>query len=130
MSITYQSFAATLAGLTVTGITTSLTEPPAIDTSGNYPMMFPRVPSVERGAITLASSAGLKTVTCELVIVVERDSLSTPYTKFSTTMAILDALDTALVTEMVANNVIDSWTIDPEINEYGWTLVATVEGSG
>ena len=130
MTITYAGFATTLAGLTVTGVSTKLTEPPAIDTSGNYPMMFPRVPSVERAAVALNGSAGLKTVTCELVIVIERDSLSTPYTKYAATVAMIDALDTALATEMVASNEIDGWTITPEINEYGWTIIATVEGSG
>jgi hypothetical protein len=93
-------------------------------------MMFPRVPSVERAAIALNGNPGLKSVTCELVIVVERDSMSEPYTKYAATVAMLDALDTALATEMADNNEIDGWTITPEINEYGWTIVATVEGTG
>ena len=130
VSLTYAGFSATLSGLTITGVATKYAYTPNIDTSGNYPMLFPRIPAAERAAITLTSAAGLKNVTGEIVVVIERDTLGTASSRYAETAAMVDAIDTALATEAAANHQIDSWTITPEINEYGWSLVATVEGSG
>ena len=130
MAFTYIDFVANLAGMTVSGVKKSLTYPPAIDASVQYPLMFPRLPSVNREAITLASASGLKTATAELVVVVERDALNLNETKFSTAIALIDALDSALITEQAARKEIDAWTIRPEVTDYGWSLIAIVEGSG
>ena len=130
MAITYAGFATSISGLTITGVNTKLSVPPSVDSSGNYPMSFPRIPTATREVVTFEGGAGLKSVSCELVIVIERDSLSTPVTKYAATVAMIDAIDTALATEMAANQDIVSWTITSESNEYGWVLVATVEGRG
>lgn len=127
--MTYASFVSTLAGLTVTGVKRAYTAPPTVDTSANYPIMFPRLPTASREAVSLASSAGLRSVTCDLVVVLARDVLDTSTARFATATALIDALDTALATEMAAHNQIDRWEIRPEVNEYGWSLIATVEAS-
>ena len=129
MAFTYAGFAETLASLTVTGVATKYEAPPAIDSVSNYPAMYPNLPSSERGAETLTSASGLKHATCELVVLVSRDALGTRGGNFDDTVALIDALDTALATEAAANNQIDRWTIVPEANEYGWSIVATVEAS-
>ena len=126
---TYTAFAAALASITVAGVTTYEDEPPNIETNTNFPIMYPRLPTVDREILTLGYKVGLKTASCDLVILVAHDSLGTPAVKFSTAIALLDALDAAL--ESNTSSVgIDRWTITPEITDYQWALVASVEGSG
>jgi len=77
----------------------------------------------------MSSSTGLREATAELVIVVERDTMSTNVLKFAETLALIDALDAALAAEAAANNYIDRWTITPQVTDWGWSLVTTVEAS-
>ena len=125
----YAEFAATLAALDVSGVATKYTAPPAVDSVTNYPAMFPNLPSNERASETLTSASGLKRATCELVLLVARDALGTRDGNFDAAVALIDAIDTALATEAAANHQIDNWSIVPEVNDYGWALVATVEAS-
>ena len=130
--MTYAGLVAHLAAMSVTGIaaTQRRSSPPAIDTSGNYPLSYPRLPAVNRDLLTVGPQAGLDTATVEYVIVIARDTLDVASVRFSDTLAMIDNLNAALNTEMIAHNEIVGWTIQPQITEYGWSLVATVEPTG
>ena len=128
--MTYAGLVAHLAAMTVTGVTTKLSSPPDIDTSGNYPMSYPRLPAVNRELLTVGPTMGLDTATIEYVVVIARDTIDVASKRFSDTLAMIDNLNAALNTEMTTNNEIVAWAIQPQITEYGWSLVATVEATG
>jgi len=130
--MTYAGLVANLAAMEVTGIPAGqrLSSPPAIDTSGNYPISYPRLPVANRELLTVGPRVGLNEATIEYVVVITRDTLNAASVRFSDTLTMIDRLNAALNTEMLANNEIVSWTIQPQVTEYGWSLVATVEATG
>ena len=130
MALTYGGFITNLMAMSVTGVASTSAAPPRVDASANYPQMFPRLPEGEREILTVGSTAGLTSAVVDVVVVIERDALNLSETNFDDTVTIMDALNSALVTEAAANNEIDSWSFEALQTEWGWSVVARVEGSG
>lgn len=129
MAFNTTDFVNTLAALSVTGVTRNYTEPPQQVNSTDLPCMWPMVPDAEREIISLTSGAGLLTVTCDLMILIEMELQDRNSVKFSATLAIIDALDAALAAETDAG--IDGWNISSNFDEKNnWQIIATVIGSG
>lgn len=129
MAFNTTDFVNTLAALSVTGVTRNYTEPPQQVNSTDLPCMWPMVPDAEHEIISLTSGAGLLTVTCDLMILIEMELQDRNSVKFSATLAIIDALDAALAAETDAG--IDGWNISSNFDEKNnWQIIATVIGSG
>ena len=133
MAITVTSFLASLAGLTITGVT-ELAEPPQqLNVSASGVIGFPRLPGSDAEMVTFSGADGLRGVECEYVILVNPIPLSRNSTNHADTATAMDNLHAALVVEMAANQQIDRWTMRMDIEEMGetnyWAVIATVEAS-
>lgn len=125
----YATFVAALTDLTITGVTRVHDEPPHQLNTADLPAMYPRLPEQENEVISLGGTVGLATRTCELVFLVEPAMQNTNAANFAATVALVDAIETALTGLSVGS--IDRWTIRQETATFGdtpyWALVASVE---
>ena len=130
--MTYTEYVAMLAGLTVTGVVKRYPTPPTQLNTAQLPAQWPRLPGGETQIITLTSGAGLPAMACDLVIAVEAYGQNTQPANYAKAVAVVDALNTALLTE-AADGVIDGWALRLEVDQIGdvayWVIVATVTGS-
>lgn len=130
----YADFVTGLAALNVTGVTKKVESPPVQVNTAQLPMMFVRLPTGANQTALMTGSAGLKTATCELVILVEAQQQNTTPRNFALVLTLLDAMETALQAAAAADAVIENWNIrqDMEVTSettFYWALVASVTGS-
>lgn len=129
---TIAQFVATLSGLTVSGVATTYTEPPA--QLGVLPCQYPRLPRLTGGVYLSRDRYWNSVLTGELIVVVEAVSQNRATTNFALAMTLMDNLDAALKTAFAANSGYE-WTISQEYLTFGsdkmyWALVATVTQNG
>lgn len=131
----YADFVGALGGMTVTGVTKKMTSPPRQVNTAQLPLLFPRLPRGESGAVTFTGAEGVRRVACDVVILIEAVGQSTMPTNFALALTLMDNLDAALATLATTNQNVDDWVIrqDAEALADGtqfWVLVATVRGVG
>lgn len=129
MALTIATFATNLLAMSVTGIDRTVSNPPQHINATDLPMLYPRVPGSNNGAITFGSQSGLDTVRLELVVIIQPFMLDTNAVNFTTVQTITDNLVTALKAEAISRHQIDTWEIRSESTDEYWAVVATVEGS-
>lgn len=131
--MTLTQFVAGLSALTVTGVKRKYTEPPALLNAADLPAMYPRVP--ENGATrgTLTYSHRLRSLVCELIIVVQAVKLGSNASNMTLALSLMDNLHTALVA--ASDDLgIDAWSMSMQSDQvsadsYHWLIVCRVEGS-
>jgi len=131
----YADFVTALGGMSVTGVTASATAPPRQVSTAQLPYLFPRLPVGNNSIETLASTPGIQSATCEVVVLLEAATQSTPALNFALALTMMDNLNTALTALAASGGVVDDWSIrqDVEVTSDGteyYALVATVTGSG
>jgi len=134
MAWPYATYVNNLSGMSVTGVTRKYTEPPRSLNTADLPAMWPQLPTAENSSVTLTHISGLRQASVDLIIAVEPYQQSTNNANFAATIALIDNVETALVTN-AASFDIDRWTIRQGILEITegsafWILIVTVEGSG
>lgn len=94
---TYAGFVAIVAGATITGVTTKLDYIPAAGYTGNLPLSFPRFPGGGINPETLTTCTGDgKTMTMELVVVLEPLGQGNPEPNYEATIAMMDYVEAGL----------------------------------
>ena len=130
---TYAAFVSGLAGLTISGVTRKYTEPPGTVGDADMPISYPRITSQSNETLTIGQVGGLDRGTADLVVVVERYEVNSNAANFAATMAMVDAINTAMKAAIDTLGI-DRWEIRPEDVTIGtsqcWALVVTVEASG
>jgi len=129
--MTYTSFVNALAAITVAGVKRQYTAPPSQLSSADLPAMHPQLPEHTQDVISISSNTGLFTAACELAIVIKADKQGTAAANFAECLAMLDALNSALIDNTSALNI-DRWSMRQAAVAYGdtyWTIVARVEAS-
>ena len=96
--MSYASFASTLTGITVTGVKRAYTAPPAQISTADLPALFPRLPQGNTAIDTLGRTSGLLSMTCDVVLIVEPVMQNRATANYTASLALMDALDTALRT--------------------------------
>lgn len=134
MAWPYATFVNNLAGMSVSGVTRAYTEPPRTLNTVDLPAMWPRLPEAENSVVTLTQVAGLRSATVELVIALEPYQQSTQSANFAATIAMLDAIETALVANATSFGI-DRWIVRQELTGFTetiayWSLIVSVQGSG
>lgn len=131
---TYAQWVTGLAGLSVTGVTTKVANPPQTVNDADLPLSFPRLPTGGNTVIALTGGMGLKEATAELVFVVRPLTLSSNKTEFPILLGLLDGIEAALSAAVLTWGI-DRWSVRVEDITLGdgatiyRALVATVEGS-
>ena len=132
MAITVTTFMATLAGLSITGVTEKATPPQQINVA-DLPVGYPRLPTSGAGMISFGGNDGLRSVSCDYVILIQPIPLNRNSTNHAAAATAMDNLHSALVTEMAANQQIDSWTMHMDVEGIGeieyWSVIATIDAS-
>lgn len=132
MAFSYTIFTNNLAGMTISGVTKRYTAPPSSLSTASLPASYPRFPGGNTPVITFTGVGGMVAATVELCVVMEPVRQGSNATNFTASIAMLDAIDTALRTNTTYG--IDRWTIQQEMVTEGdtsyWHIVARVEGSG
>ena len=130
---TYAAFVSGLAGLTISGVTRKYTEPPGTVGDADMPISYPRITSQSNETLTIGQVGGLDRGTADLVVVVERYEVNSNAANFAATVAMVDAINTAMKAAIDTLGI-DRWEIRPEDVTIGtsqcWALVVTVEASG
>ena len=130
---TYAAFVSGLAGLTISGVTRKYTEPPGTVGDADMPISYPRITSQNNETLTIGQVGGLDRGTADLVVVVERYEVNSNAANFAATVAMVDAINTAMKAAIDTLGI-DRWEIRPEDVTIGqsqcWALVVTVEASG
>lgn len=130
--MTFTSFVESLSEMTVAGVKRAYMSPPSQLSSADLPVMHPQLPEQTQDVITLNSSVGLFNIVCELVIVVKANQQGTAAANFSECLTLMDALNSALVSNASALNI-DRWAIRQDGVAYGetayWAIVARIEAS-
>ena len=97
MSKTIAAFVSDMAGLTVSGVTTSRAYRPEGIPAAHLPQLWLEFPKSERDtdySISCIDTGKIRTV--QIVVCIEADGQSKPATKYAATIAMQDALETAL----------------------------------
>ncbi len=133
MAFTYATFVSNIAGMTISGVSAKSAPPQQLSTA-DLPISYPRLPIADNQSVTLTHQRGLLSVAAELVVVMEPYRQGTNVANFTATVAMIDAIETAIVANASAYDI-DRWNIALQIEEYGadrpyWQLVARIEGSG
>ena len=130
--MTYTEYAAMLAGLTIAGVTKAYNAPPTQLSMAQLPAQWPRLPIGETTIATMTGTAGLPSLSCDLVVAVETYGQNTQPANYAKSLALIDALQTALTAEALGG-VVDSWNLRIDAEQIGdtayWVLVASVTGS-
>ena len=131
--MTYAEYTATLANLTISGVTKRFSQAPSQLSTAQLPAQWPRLPSGNTQVETLNGGPGLTTIDCDLVIAVEAVSQNTQPANWTKAMGLIDAMHAAIAAESVNNHVIDKWALRLAQDQIGdtvyWLIVATVTGS-
>lgn len=133
MAITVAGFVATLGSLSVSGVT-ARTSPPQQTNAADLPLGFPRIPQTGAEMSTFGGIGGLRSVSCEYVILINPIMHDTDAVNIASAIAAMDNLHTALTTEMTTNKQIDRWSMRLDEVLVGstsvyWAVIATVEAS-
>ena len=130
---TYSAFVTALAGLTVTGVTRSYTEPPTQISTAGVPAMFPRIPAGAGEVEVLSGGSEISRATAELVVAIEPVAQNMTSINFAAAVTMMDSLETAFRAAIVSVGI-DAWTLQVSTVDIGvtpyWAVVATVEASG
>jgi len=130
--MTYTSLVNGLSSMTVTGVVCKYSESPPQLSSAQLPAMYPRLPEGSLAVLNLSGVTGLLECVVELVIVVNSTMQSTSGSNFVLCLSLLDALNTALASNVIALNL-DRWSLRQEEGIIGdipyWLIVARVEAS-
>lgn len=131
--MTLAEFVAGLSALSVTGVKRKHTEPPQTISPGDMPLMYPRIPESGGGSGTFSYASQLRTMACELVIVVQSVKLSSNNANMALAIGLMDNLHTALIAA-ASNLQIDAWSMSMQADQvsadsYHWLIVARVEAS-
>ena len=129
------TFVEALGSMTVTGVRKTYAAPPTSLATANLPALYPRVPASLDSRIPVLTSAAtdLQRHVVELVIVVNPIGQSLAPLNFAATVALIDAMHTALAALAGTSDVVDSWSMAVTAEQIGaeayWVLVETVEGT-
>lgn len=131
--MTIAAWVSGVAALDVTGVKRTLDSPPQQVNAGDLPLTYPRIPTGGAEVASFGGAMGLTTVTVEWILVGMPIMLSTSKAEFVRCLALMDAMQTALM-QAVNSGHIDRFTIRQETIDTGgdvayWGLIATVEGS-
>lgn len=129
---TYTTFAAALAALSVTGVTRKLTAPPTSIATADLPAMWPGLPRGEEPSMTFKTAGGWPTLICDLIVAIEPVGQNTQGANYTATLAIMDALSTALRASSIGRASL-TWTINANVqvivsDTTYWAVVCTVTG--
>lgn len=130
---TYTAFTAAIAALTVTGVSKQYTAPPASLATADLPASWPGLPRGEDGGLTFQSAGGWPVLFCDLVIAIEPVAQNTQSANYTTTVAIMDNLSTALQAATGLGRSKVSWSITANVqiqvaDTTYWAVIATIEG--
>lgn len=130
---TYAAFVSAVAGLTITGVKRKYTSPPGVIGDADLPVSYPRIRSMNNDTVTIGGTSGLDRGAMDLVVVVQKEDVNTNAANFAATVAMVDAINTAMVAAIETIGI-DRWEIREEDVTIGqsdcWALVVTVEASG
>lgn len=131
---TATGFVTGLGELEVTGVKTCRVFAPRSFNAAEFPLSYARLPAPDMAGVeSFTGQIGLRSVTAELVVVVEALGLNTQPANMAAALALLDGLHTALTANVEALGI-DAWQIRADVDTLGdvayWTLVASVEASG
>jgi hypothetical protein len=129
---TYAAFAAAYGALVVTGVSRRYDHVPASVNATDLPAQFVRLPNGGRDSGSVSTCAGSgKSRSIELVVLVEAVGLNNAEPNFDATIAVMDALETA-----IAGMTKPLPVIGYELRSVGlrvgdtdyWAVVATITG--
>lgn len=129
-----KTFVTGLGALQVAGVKSRRNFAPKSYNAADLPLSYPRLPTPDASSVeSFMGEIGLRSVTAELVVVVEALALNMQPVNLATALALLDALHDTLTAHVEALQI-DRWEIRAEVDTLGevayWTLVASVEASG
>lgn len=138
MATTFTTFVDALEAVAVTGVNRYYTAgPPQSLNSSDLPAKFVQLPRGDDATITFGSLGGWPTLTADIVIAVEAVGQNVSAANFPATVAMMDALMTAMslaeacgtFTKSVPTYTIRQTVIPVAGNDY-WAVIATVTGRG
>jgi hypothetical protein len=134
---TITAFATALAGLTITGVTTKLAEPPASLNTADLPASFPKRIEIAGEPMTFGYHGGWPTLRSDLFIAVNPTAQGTQAANYTLVKTLMDASDAAL---RAAVGVLGKGPLtysirggDTIINVAGtdyWAIIISVEAHG
>jgi hypothetical protein len=133
MSYTIADFMQQLAALDVNGVIRKLASPPDRIASADLPLQFVAPPTADVNAISFTSVMGLRSITCDLVIIVAPSASNRTSENVSAAVALADAVHVALA-QSAASFGIDEFAINISEQQFAeavfWVVTTTVTGSG
>lgn len=135
---TLNTFVNNLADLTITGVNRNYDGAPANVEAADLPALFPRAVEGSDGQLTSGTYGGWPTLTCELVVLVEKAGLSTVPANHQLVVDLIDNTNTALRMAVDTTKYGKgplSWTWELSTDEVVgetqyWAVVFRVEGHG
>jgi len=132
--ITLRTFVDGLEALSITGVTRSYLQGPP--TSGpvtaDLPALFIAYPTLTGSRLTLGNQGGNGTLTAQLYILVEPVAQNMQGANYDATVAMVDALETALIAAACSIGGALSWSVRVTTFEVAgeayWTVIADMEG--
>lgn len=127
-------FVTALGAMPVTGVKRYYSEPPASLSDADLPAQWVQLPQSAEAPLTFQANGGWPRLTAQLVIAYQPVAQNTQAANWSGTLAILDAMATALHAATGIGRGGLSWTVRPGIAtvagvEY-WAAIADVIGNG
>ena len=130
---TYASFVSALSGLSVTGVTRKVSQPPRQVNTAELPLQYTQLPTGEEESRSRDHPGGWLTITCEVVVLLEPILQSTQTLNYAATVAMMDNLSAALRATDFARSR-NRWTIRGSLVNLGndtvyWGVVARVSNN-
>jgi hypothetical protein len=128
----YDTIITALTSMSITGVKSELSYPPASVATADLPLLFPGKITISEEPITFAGGGGWGPFTAEIIIPVVPIGQGTQSQNYTNTKTIVDNLSTALRSLSVGRAKLN-WSIEANAgiliadNQY-WAVIATIEG--
>ena len=104
-SVNLKTFSSSLSALSVTGVQKNASAPPTVLNTADLPLMYPRLPTQESELVAAGGAHGLRSVSLELVIVVEPVRQDLNALNYNKVLGLIDALYDVLSAQSLALGV-------------------------
>jgi hypothetical protein len=130
---TYAQFVAAIQALTVAGVVRKHTEPPMRFNYADLPCSFVMFPSGDNAPLAFQGAREFRPRAADFVVV-HAETAPTADAPFVATVAMMDAVEDALLTLDVGQSEL-TWTIRSQVyletaERWYWAVVATIQGTG